>query len=144
MLHDTEQYLLKYLICVSTSVRTIMRGASLPAWDRGFEAESPRIPFSSVSIADHERIFGWDKSSFSGTSRCSMAFNGRRHIGGLSLCTCSRIQQCSRQKLPELSSQLERPKDALHMRLCHGTANGNFSCNLPHVLYKYSIISLDR
>jgi hypothetical protein len=48
---DTEQYLLKYLIWVSTSLRTRMRGKSARVGS-GFVARVSEKSFASVSIAD--------------------------------------------------------------------------------------------
>src|SRR5271156_4025729 len=57
MSHETKQYLLKCLIWVTTSLRTIMRGKSARVGS-GFVAESPRNPFPPFQLPTRSRLVG--------------------------------------------------------------------------------------
>jgi hypothetical protein len=102
-----------------------MRGKSARVGS-GFVAESPRNPFPLFQLPTGSRLV-WDKHNFSGTSRSSMVFNGRRHIGGLGH---SQLQSNTAMQPPKaawaVGVKLEPPNDALHMRLCYEIGNGNF------------------
>jgi hypothetical protein len=97
-----------------------MRGKSARVGS-GFVAESPTSPFPPFQLPIKRRFLVETKLQlFSVSSRSNMGFIRRQRITSLSIALCSRIQQCSRKKLLELSSQLEPREDSLHMRLCLG------------------------